>query len=150
MAGFVNSSMVRVGVDVASREEALMYLAKFGVELGYGTSVDDVYQAFLDREAEGETGLMDGFATPHAKCDAIQKAGIAFVRFTHPLDWPSFDKKPVDIALTLYVPAAEAGTTHLQLLSKSAVMLMRAENRAKLRTCEDAEEIAAFIDAGLS
>ena len=150
MAGFVTADQVRVGVEVSSREEALRYLADLGVECGFATDADALYAAFLAREAEGETGLTDGFATPHAKSAAITTAGITFVKFTSTLDWPSFDKGPVDIALALYVPDGEAGTTHLRLLSKAAVMLMKAPNREKLRACDDPEELAAFISAGLA
>ncbi len=56
---------------------------------------------------------------------------------------------PVDVALALYVPAGEAGTTHLRLLSKAAVMLMDAGFRDKVRASTDPAEIAELINAGL-
>ena len=149
MAGFVTATQVSLNVEAGSREEALAFLAKRGVELGFADDAEAVEKAFLAREAEAETGLVDGFAVPHAKSDAIKQAGIAFVKLTHKVEWPSFDQQPVDCLLALYVPAGEAGTTHLKLLSQSAVMLMKEDFRAKLRESDDPEEIAALIDAGL-
>lgn len=147
---FITSKQVTIGYEAASREDALHYLAEQGVALGFAEDVEAVYQAFLEREAIAETGLQDGFAVPHAKTDAIKKPGVAVVKLANKVEWPSFDKQPVDIALALYVPAGEAGTTHLRLLSQAAVMLMKADFREKVRASQDPEEIAALIDAGLA
>ncbi len=147
---FITSEQVIIGYEAASREEALHYLAEQGVKLGFADDVEAVYQGFMDREAIAETGLQDGFAVPHAKTDAIKTPGVAVLKLAHKVEWPSFDKQPVDIALALFVPAGEAGTTHLRLLSQAAVMLMKADFRDKVRASEDPEEIAALIDAGLA
>ncbi|MDM8274849.1 PTS sugar transporter subunit IIA [Enorma phocaeensis] len=147
---FITSKQVTIAYEAASREEALHYLAEQGVALGFAEDVEAVYQAFLEREAIAETGLQDGFAVPHAKTDAIKTPGVAVVKLANKVEWPSFDKQPVDIALALYVPAGEAGTTHLRLLSQAAVMLMKADFREKVRASQDPEEIAALIDAGLA
>lgn len=149
MADFVSVDQVILGCEAASREEALRIMAEKGVEFGFATDADAVYQAFLDREKIAETGLVAGFAVPHAKSAAITQAGLAVVKLTRKLEWPSFDKEPVDIALALYVPDGEAGTTHLKLLSKAAVMLMDEGFREKVRASEDPAEIAALINAGL-
>lgn len=149
MSEFVTPEKVTVGYEAANREEALHYLAEQGVKLGYADDVEAVYQGFLDREAIAETGLCDGFAVPHTKCDAVHEAGLAVVKLTQKVEWPSFDKQPVDIALALFVPAGEAGTTHLKLLSKSAVMLMNEDFRAKVRASSDPAEIAQLINEGL-
>ena len=146
---FVNAEQVTIHYDASSREDALRYLANRGAELGFATDADAVYQAFLAREAEAETGLVAGFAVPHAKSDTITTPGIVVLKLNDAVEWPSFDNVPVDIALALYVPAGEAGTTHLKLLSKSAVMLMDEEFRNKVRASDDPAEIAALINAGL-
>ena len=79
---------------------------------------------------------------------APQWSSSPAVSYTH-LEWPSFDGVPVDVALALYVPAGEAGTTHLRLLSKAAVMLMDAGFRDKVRASTDPVEIAELINSGL-
>ena len=121
--GFVSANQVTIGHAAASREDALHYLSEQAVELG--------------------------FAVPHAKSDAIHTPGVAVLKLAEPVEWPSFDGVPVDVALALYVPAGEAGTTHLRLLSKAAVMLMDAGFRDKVRESTDPVEIAELINAGL-
>ena len=43
----------------------------------------------------------------------------------------------------------EAGTTHLQLLSKTAVLLMNEGFRSSVQDAADAEKIATLINEGL-
>ena len=127
--GFVSANQVTIGYTAASREDALHYLSEQAIELGFADDASAVEAAFIARENEAETGLVAGFAVPHAKSDAIHTPGVAVLKLVEPVEWPSFDGVPVDVALALYVPAGEAGTTHLRLLSKAAVMLMDAVTR---------------------
>ena len=147
--GFVSANQVTIGHAAASREDALHYLSEQAVELGFANDASAVEAAFIARENEAETGLVAGFAVPHAKSDAIHTPGVAVLKLAEPVEWPSFDGVPVDVALALYVPAGEAGTTHLRLLSKAAVMLMDAGFRDKVRESADPDEIAELINAGL-
>lgn len=147
--GFVSANQVTIGHASASREDALHYLSEQAVELGFADDASAVEAAFIARENEAETGLVAGFAVPHAKSDAIHTPGVAVLKLAEPVEWPSFDGVPVDVALALYVPAGEAGTTHLRLLSKAAVMLMDAGFRDKVRASTDPVEIAELINSGL-
>ena len=137
--GFVSANQVTIGYTAASREDALHYLSEQAIELGFADDASAVEAAFIARENEAETGLVAGFAVPHAKSDAIHTPGVAVLKLT----------EPVDVALALYVPAGEAGTTHLRLLSKAAVMLMDAGFRDKVRASTDPVEIAELINSGL-
>lgn len=69
--GFVSASQVTIGYAAASREDALHYLSEQAVELGFADDASAVEAAFIARENEAETGLVAGFAVPHAKSDAI-------------------------------------------------------------------------------
>lgn len=147
--GFIKDDQVFLGQDFASREEAITFLSKEAVALGMATDEKAVYDAFMYREEEAETGMVEGYAVPHAKSDAISRAGVIVVKWKTPVPWPSFDQSDVDIAIALLVPAKEGGTTHLKLLSKCAVMLMSDEFRASVRALEDKAAIAAIINEGL-
>lgn len=93
--------------------------------------------------------MTDGFAVPHAKTDAIKRAAVIVVKNNRALEWPSFDDKPVDVAISLLVPDGEAGTTHIKLLSKTAVLLMREEFKNLVRSTDDRKAIADAINAGI-
>ena len=149
MSDFVKAGNVFVGQSLATREDMLRFISDKAAELGVTDDADAVYQAFVAREEMGETGMTDGFAVPHAKSTAIKEPAVIVVKNDHAIEWPSFDDKPVDIAISLLVPDGEAGTTHIRLLSKTAVLLMKDEFKALVRGTDDAEAIAAAVEAGI-
>lgn len=149
MSDFVKAEDVLVKQNASSREEVLRAISEKAVELGVTKDAGAVYDAFLAREKMGETGMTDGFAVPHAKSAAIDKAAVIVYKNSTPLDWPSFDDKPVDVAISLLVPDGEAGTTHIKLLSKTAVLLMKADFKSLVRGTDDPQAIADAINAGI-
>ena len=149
MSDFVKAGNVFVGQSLATREDMLRFISDKAAELGVTDDADAVYQAFVAREEMGETGMTDGFAVPHAKSTAIKEPAVIVVKNDHAIEWPSFDDKPIDIAISLLVPDGEAGTTHIRLLSKTAVLLMKDEFKALVRGTDDAAAIAAAVEAGI-
>ena len=79
----------------------------------------------------------------------IAPASIIVFKSDKKLEWPSFDDKPVDIAIALLVPEGDAGTTHIKLLSKMAVLLMNDDFKKLMRDASDAGRIAALINERL-
>ena len=149
MSDFVKEENVFVGQSAQSREEVLRFLADRAGELGITADPDAVYQAFLEREDMGETGMTDGFAIPHAKSSAVKRAAVIVFKNAEPLDWPSFDEKPVVCAIALMVPDGEAGTEHIRLLSKTATLLMNEGFKGLVRNSQSAAEIADAIQKGI-
>lgn len=149
MSEFVPASHVLLDQSASSVDEALRLLADQAVALGLSSNADGVYEAFRAREAEGTTGMTGGFAIPHAKSDAIDEAGMIVVKFAEGVEWASMDNQPVTCAISILTPAAEAGTTHLQLLSKVAVLLMNEGFRSEVQAAESAEKIAELVNAGI-
>ena len=149
MSDFVRAGNVFVGQSLDTREDMLRFIADRAAELGITDDAGAVYEAFVAREEMGETGMTDGFAVPHAKSDAIKEAAVIVVKNDHAIEWPSFDDKPIDIAISLLVPDGEAGTMHIRLLSKTAVLLMKDEFKALVRGTDDAAAIAAAVEAGI-
>nr|WP_239471784.1 fructose PTS transporter subunit IIA [Olsenella profusa] len=150
VSDFVKVENVFVNQSIQSREEALRFICEKGAELGVVTDVEAAYDAFVAREEMGETGMTDGFAVPHAKSAAISEAAVIVIKNDHPLEWPSFDDKPVDVMIALLVPDSEAGTTHIRLLSKTAVLLMRDEFKNLVRGTDDPQAIADAVNAGIA
>ena len=60
------------------------------------------------------------------------------------------DDAPITCAIALLTPASEAGTTHLQLLSKVAVLLMNEDFRTSVQAADDPAKIAELISAGIA
>lgn len=149
-ADFVKVENVFVAEDFASRDEALSFVSNQAVKAGLADDADAVMNAFLAREAEGTTGMMEGFAIPHAKSDAITEAAVIVVKDdSGVIGWDTMDGAPVNVAIALLIPGAQAGTTHLKILSKVAEALMDEGFRATVKGSTDAAEIAKTINARL-
>lgn len=147
---FVKVENVFVAEDFASRDEALSFVSNQAVKAGIADDADAVMNAFLAREAEGTTGMMEGFAIPHAKSDAITEAAVIVVKDDSGVTgWDTMDGAPVNVAIALLIPGAQAGTTHLKILSKVAEALMDEGFRATVKGSADAAEIAKTINARL-
>lgn len=147
---FVKVENVFVAEDFASRDEALSFVSNQAVKAGIAGDADAVMNAFLAREAEGTTGMMEGFAIPHAKSDAITEAAVIVVKDDSGVTgWDTMDGAPVNVAIALLIPGAQAGTTHLKILSKVAEALMDEDFRATVKGSTDAAEIAKTINARL-
>lgn len=147
---FVKVENVFVAEDFASRDEALSFVSNQAVKAGIAGDADAVMNAFLAREAEGTTGMMEGFAIPHAKSDAITEAAVIVVKDESGVTgWVTMDGAPVNVAIALLIPGAQAGTTHLKILSKVAEALMDEDFRATVKGSTDAAEIAKTINARL-
>lgn len=149
-ADFVKVENVFVAENFASRDEALSFVSNQAVKAGIANDADAVMNAFLAREAEGTTGMMEGFAIPHAKSDAITEAAVIVVKDDSGVTgWDTMDGAPVNVAIALLIPGAQAGTTHLKILSKVAEALMDEDFRATVKGSSDAAEIAKTINARL-
>ena len=146
-ADFVKVENVFVAEDFTSRDEALSFVSNQAVKTGIASDADAVMNAFLAREAEGTTGMMEGFAIPHAKSDAITEAAVIVVKDESGVTgWDTMDGAPVNVAIALLIPGAQAGTTHLKILSKVAEALMDEDFRATVKGSTDAAEIAKTIN----
>lgn len=149
-ADFVKVENVFVAENFASRDEALSFVSNQAVKAGIASDADAVMNAFLAREAEGTTGMMEGFAIPHAKSDAITEAAVIVVKDESGVTgWDTMDGAPVNVAIALLIPGAQAGTTHLKILSKVAEALMDEDFRDTVKGSTDAAEIAKTINARL-
>ena len=108
-------------------------------------------QAFLARESEGTTGMMDGFAIPHAKCAAVKAPAVIVVKDDSGVTgWDTMDQAPVNVAIALLIPEAQAGTTHLKLLSKVAEALMDEDFRTTVKGATEASQVLDAISDRLA
>lgn len=149
MSGFVSEENILLNQQATTKEEALRTISDAAARLGIADDADAVYAAFLAREEVDKTGMVDGFAVPHCKTDAVKSAAVIIFKNAQPVEWPSLDDKPVDIAMALLIPDSEAGTTHLRLLSKAAMLLMDDNFKSKLRESNDAADLTATLNVEL-
>lgn len=97
------------------------------------------------REEESTTGIGEGIAIPHGKCDAVQKPGLAAMVIPGGVDFDSLDGEPVTLLFLIAAPNTE-DNVHLDVLSKLSMMLMDEEFTKNLRAAKTSEEFLQIID----
>lgn len=97
------------------------------------------------REEESTTGIGEGIAIPHGKCDAVEKPGLAAMVIPGGVDFDSLDGEPVTLLFLIAAPNTE-DNVHLDVLSKLSMMLMDEDFTKSLRAAKTPEEFLAIID----
>ncbi len=104
----------------------------------------DVYHLLLEREKIGNTGVGDGVAIPHSRCEFTDTAVVAIVTLETAVDYDSLDRQDVDVAFGLLVPT-EATQDHLNLLAEIARLMSNNSNKAALASASSPEQIIDLI-----
>ena len=136
---------VKLGVAAATQEEAIDELVDLQVACGTVSDRARYRQAVLDREAQFSTAVGEGIAIPHAKTDAVAKAGLVAITVPGGVDWKAPDGKPSDLIFLIAAPDTQANV-HLEVLAKLSALLMHADFAAALRGAATVDEFLAAID----
>ena len=101
-------------------------------------------QVYL-REEESTTGIGEGIAIPHGKCDAVKKPGLAAMVVKNGVEFEALDDEPVTLLFLIAAPNTE-DNIHLDVLSKLSVLLMNEEFTESLRNAKTVEEFMNIIN----
>ncbi|MCC2254239.1 fructose-specific PTS transporter subunit EIIC [Ruminococcus sp. CLA-AA-H200] len=97
------------------------------------------------REEESTTGVGEGIAIPHGKCDAVTKPGLAAMVVKDGVDFDALDGEPVTLMFLIAAPNTE-DNVHLDVLSKLSVLMMDENFSNNLRNAQSVDEFLAIID----
>lgn len=130
------------------RDDAIRQLAQRLVELGKITDADAYLAEVFERESLGPTALGEGLAVPHGKTAAVKEAAFAVATLREPLAWEGVDgPEPVELIFLLAIPPAEAGSTHIQILTDLTTRLADDEVRRRVMAADSPEALLAALDA---
>ena len=101
---------------------------------------DKIFQALLERERLGTTGLGKGVAIPHARIPGISHTIAAMMTLASPINYEAADDQPVDIIFGLLVPE-EGGDHHLKHLARLVTMFREPDTCQSIRDTTDAEKM---------
>jgi 2-O-A-mannosyl-D-glycerate-specific PTS system IIC component len=142
-----HSSAVCVQAHYASRDEAIRQLTMRLVALGNITDGDAFLTEVFHRESLGPTALGEGLAVPHGKSTVVKEAAFAVATLSKPLEWEGVDgPENVELIFLLAIPPAEAGSTHIQILTELTSRLADDALRARVMAATTAEELLAALE----
>lgn len=148
LSSITHPSLITLQTTFTSREDAINHLAE---QLDQQGKLHDK-AAFLDavftREEEGPTALGEGLAVPHGKTDAVKEASFAVATLREDVKWQGLDEEEdVNLIFLIAIPNAEAGSTHMQLLTSLTTTLVDDDIRDAVLKATSAEEILSLLDS---
>ncbi len=142
----VNADNISFHNQASSKKKVLEELSNQLASNTSATTAEDIFDALLERERLGSTGLGKGVAIPHARIPNLPHTIAAMLTLESPVDFESVDKQPIDMAIGLLVPEDD-GEHHLQHLSRLVSLFRDAKACEKLRQADSADAIFEVLIA---
>ena len=130
----------------ADKKETLDLAVELMAKSGKLSDVEQYRAQVYAREEESTTGIGEGIAIPHGKCDAVKAPGLAAMVIKNGVEYESLDGEPVTLLFLIAAPNTR-DNVHLDVLSKLSVMLMDENFTTSLRNAKSVEEFLQIIDA---
>jgi PTS system nitrogen regulatory IIA component len=140
---FLDPQAVLPALRVNGKKQALQELAFQAARLT-GLAESAIYEALLQRERLGSTGIGEGIAIPHGKLPGLDKIVGLVARLDKPVDFEALDGQPVDVLFLLLAPEG-AGADHLKALARVARVLREPGLIERLRATRDAAALYAIM-----
>ena len=141
MSDVLTLSQIKVPGTAGSKNEAIQEAGQILVDAG---AVSPAYvDAMFEREKSVTTYVGNYLAIPHGTNEAkdtIFKSALSVIRYESPLDW---DGNEVRFAIGI----AGFNNTHLQILSKVAIVFSDTDEVDRLIAAQSAEEIYEILNA---
>ena len=141
----LDARSILLNASPKSKNEALDQIVDLMVKSEKINDKEAYRKQVYAREEESTTGIGEGIAIPHGKCDAVTKPGLAAMVVKDGVDFDSLDGEPVTLMFLIAAPNTE-DNIHLDVLSKLSVLLMNEEFTEALRNAETVEEFMGIIN----
>ncbi len=105
-------------------------------------------EAVWTREQTRTTGIGQGLAIPHGKCEGLDSLAMAIGKPSKPMDFEAIDQKPVKLVVLLASPP-DRTSDHIQALAHISRLLVSDEFRASIYAAEDADQLWELLSQKL-
>jgi len=139
LSDLVTPAGVFANLHAGSKKQVLQDLAARAAE-ATGFEARVIFDALIERERLGSTGVGHGIAIPHARLAQMTRLEGFFARLDTPIDFDAVDDAQVDLVFLLLVPE-ESGADHLKALARISRLLRNEAVTNRLRNASSAEEI---------
>ena len=143
LADLIPIAGVSIDLGASSRKQALQAMSELAAGLT-GQAPRTIFDAVLQRERLGSTGVGQGVAIPHARLSGVDEVVGVFARLRTPVDFESIDGRPADLIFMLLAPE-NAGAEHLKALARVSRLLRREDVRQRLRAAPNADAVHAVL-----
>ena len=144
LAEILARECVRVPLEATDKAAAITELVDLLDRAERIHDRDTVLKAVLDRERAASTGIGNGLAIPHGKCDGCTDLTMAVGKPAAPIDFASKDGKPVNVIVLLASPVDKVGP-HIEALAHIARLMRMDDFRRSVERVGSADELYDLI-----
>jgi len=137
---------IKIPLESKTKAEAIGELVNVLAETGDVKDPQKVLDSVLEREATRTTGIGNGLAIPHGKCDGTDHLVMAIGRASTPIDFQAIDGRPVTIIWMLASPRDMTGP-HIHALARISRLMTIDKFRAALLQAKTPQEAYDIIVA---
>lgn len=148
MSDVITADFVDLELAAADRQSASRSLAERLVSGGRVTDLEGFLRDIATRESQMPTGLEGGIGIPHCRSTHVAEPSLAFGRSNGGVDFGAPDG-PADLIFLIAAP--EGGdASHMKILASLARKLVRKDFKDTLRSVDDPQEAATYIQREVS
>ena len=149
ITALTSSALINLQTTFADRDSAIKALAEQLYQEGKLHNKEEYLESVFEREVHGATALGEGLAVPHGKSDAVKEASFAVATLKNTLQWPGMDEdemEDVNLIFLLAIPNAEAGSTHMKILTDLTSALVDDDTREGILKATTAKGLIDLLD----
>ncbi|WP_199911670.1 fructose PTS transporter subunit IIA [Dongshaea marina] len=146
LASLTSESLIMLDASFEDRVSAIEALCDRLEHSGKLHDKQKFLEAVMTRESEGPTALGESLAVPHGKSEAVKEPVFACALLKDELAWQGLDgDEPVTMIFLLAIPPAQAGSTHMEVLTTLTSSLVEDEFRELLMRAKTPEQVMCLL-----
>lgn len=135
---------IKVPLAAKTKTEAISELVDLLASTGEVTDPKKVLDAVLERESTRTTGIGNGLAIPHGKCNGVSHLVMAIGRPAQPIDFQAIDGRPVNLIWLLASPPDQTGP-HIHALARISRLMTIDRFRQALAAAQTPQDLYNVI-----
>jgi fructose-specific phosphotransferase system IIA component len=140
LTDIITVETIKVPLEATEKQTAIEELIDVLYDAGKISEKSKLLQAVLNREAARSTGIGQGLAVPHGKCEGLESLVIAVGKPAKPMDFESIDGDPVNLIVLLGSNVDQTGP-HIQALARFSRLMMKPAFRAQIERAQTSAHI---------
>lgn len=147
LSKLTNENLIMIDAVFENRIDAIRQMTQKLADEGKLLDQDAFFNAVMQRENEGPTCLGEGLAVPHGKSAAVKAPvfAAAFIK-KGDLQWQGLDgDESVEMVFLLAIPPADAGSTHIAILTELSSTLVDEDFRTLLKAAQSPEMVLKLL-----
>src|SRR5688572_27405188 len=135
---------IRIGLAATTKNEAIAELVNLLAENNEVIDSSKVLDAVLERETTRTTGIGNGLAIPHGKCNGTDHLIMALGKAKTPIDFQAIDGRPVTWIWLLTSPPDKTGP-HIHALARISRLMTIDKFRQALAGAKTPQEVFDIV-----